>query len=52
MGLQEKNLTKRHKIDALNLSDAEWERVKVMLDILGVSRFQDSICHNPSNVFS
>jgi hypothetical protein len=36
MGREEKDLTKRQKIDDLRLSDDEWERVGLFNDLLAV----------------
>jgi len=37
LGAKEENLVKRKKIDALQLSTEEWERVGIFCDLLGVS---------------
>jgi hypothetical protein len=37
LGLHAKNLDEREKIDSLKLTGEEWQRVKVFLDVLGVS---------------
>ncbi len=39
IGLMEKDLQKRAKIDGLRLSSGEWQRVKLMLKILAVAFF-------------
>lgn len=36
MGREEKDLTKRQKIDQLQLMDDEWERLGLFNDLLGV----------------
>ncbi len=36
MGLQEKDLRKREKIDALQLTSAEWDRIDTFLGLLAV----------------
>lgn len=36
MGREEKDLTKRHKLDRLQLVDDEWERLGLFNDLLGV----------------
>jgi hypothetical protein len=38
MGREEKDLVKRQKIDSLQLSNAEWERVGLFNDLLAVRR--------------
>lgn len=37
IGREEKDLSKRKKIDDLLLSDAEWERIGLFNDLLAVS---------------
>ena len=38
MGLLEKDSQKRKKITDLELTESEWNRVKLLLDLLSVSR--------------
>jgi hypothetical protein len=38
MGREEKDRTKRHKLDKLQLMDDEWERLGLFNDLLGVRR--------------
>ena len=49
MGREEKDLTKRKKIDSLLLSDEEWTSVKNFLGLLGVG-YQLSLCPASSTV--
>ncbi len=37
IGLQEKSVNKRAKIDNLRPTEAEWDRIKLFIDLLGVS---------------
>ena len=44
MAREELDRTKRAKLDALQLSDDEWEHVQLFLSLLGVSNPQNLIC--------
>ena len=47
MARDELDHNKRAKLDALQLSDDEWEHVQLCLSLLGVSNPQNSnLCHN------
>ncbi len=46
IGLQEKSVDKRAKLDSLWPTEAEWERVKLFVDLLGVSLFPDLVILN------
>ena len=45
MARDEPDRAKRAKLDALQLSDDEWERVQLFLSLLGVSNPQNSNLH-------
>jgi hypothetical protein len=44
MAQEEPDRTKHAKLNALQLSDDEWERVQLFLSLLGVSNPQNLIC--------
>jgi hypothetical protein len=49
MGLQERNLSKRAKIDNLRLSTEEWTRVGQFADLLSVCYYSFILLQNPNH---
>jgi hypothetical protein len=45
MAQQETDLTKRRKLDRLLLSDVEWTKVGLFLNLLGVRIFFSMVCY-------